>query len=262
MSFYFKYQTWPQLEDLIKKQPVVILPIGTTEEHGHHLPVATDAIIARTFGERLAAAASKKIPVLLMETIQYGYSMSVVKRWPGCPNIRVRVFMDYIHDICSSLIGMGFRKIAMLDCHGNHDGPLRVVMREIADSDGVFMMTLSPMALSAKIYNEIKKDPEGDIHGGEWETSWLLATAEELVHTDKYTNADAINCNCRLRGPVSTWGLQATKTGLFGDPTYAAKETGEAIIKAAVEAGAEYLEEFYAHEMPGQAVSNKERKER
>ncbi len=243
MSFYFAEKTWPELEELLAIQPVVILPIGTTEEHGLHLPVNTDAAIAESFGQRLALRASETgdVPLLLMETIQYGYSMRIVRKWPGCPNIGVRVFMDYIKDLIGSLIGMGFRKIALLDCHGNHDGALRVVMREIADETGVFIMTLSPFALSSKKYNEIKNDPKGDIHGGEWETSWMLATHPHLVHTDLYTDVDAIRCDGPLRGPVSTWGLQETETGLFGDPTYATVETGKAIIEAAVEKGVELL---------------------
>ena len=246
MSVYFSEKTWEELDVLIQAQPVVILPIGTTEEHGRHLPVGTDAMIARSFGERLARAAEKTVPVLLLETVQYGFSMATVRRWPGCPNIRTRVFMDYIHDICASVVDMGFKKIALLDCHGNHDGLLRTVMREIADEKGVYMMTLSPGQLSARKYGEIKKDPAGDIHGGEWETSWLLATDGALVRTDKYTDVDAIRCmGDKLRGPVSTWGLQETRTGLFGDPTHASAQTGEAIISAAVSAGVEYLEDFY-----------------
>ena len=246
MSFYFKDKTWPELKALIDERPLIILPIGTTEEHGRHLPVGTDAMIAGSYGEKLASAVYGKLPVLLMETIQYGFSMAVVRQWPGCPNVRTRVFMDYIYEICSSMIKMGFDKIVILDCHGNHDGPLRVVMREIADEYGKFMMTLSPFALSAPVYNKIKKDPEGDIHGGEWETSWILAINEHLVNVSEYTNVDAIKCNNKLRGPVSTWGLQQTKTGLYGDPTYASRETGEAIIEAAVTTGVEYLEEYYS----------------
>jgi len=246
MSFYFKDKTWPELESLIPRQPIVILPIGTTEEHGRHLPVGTDAMIAESFGEKLAKAVCDKLPVLLMETIQYGFSMEIVRRWPGCPNVRTRVFMDYIFDICSSMIKMGFDKLVLLDCHGNHDGLLRVVMRELADEHDKFIMTLAPYALSKPEYDQIKKDPEGDIHGGEWETSWILALDESLVNKSEYTNIDAIKCNNKLLGPVSTWGLQETKTGLYGDPTNASVETGKAVIKAAVEAGVEYLEAYYS----------------
>jgi len=245
MSFYFKEKTWPELESLLRQSPLVILPIGTTEEHGRHLPVGTDAIVAETFGRKLAEAVCGEMPVLLMETIQYGFSMSVVRQWPGCPNVRTRVFMDYIYDICASNIRMGFKKIVLLDCHGNHDGLLRVVMREIADEHNVYMMTISPFSLSAAKYNEIKKDKEGDIHGGEWETSWILAVDKGLVQIGEYTNVDAIKCNGKLRGPVSAWGLQKTETGLIGDPSHASEETGKAVIDAAVEAGVELLREFY-----------------
>ena len=56
---------------------------------------------------------------------------------------------------------------------------------------------------------------------------------------------DAIRCNSRLRGPVSTWGLQQTKTGLYGDPTYATYELGKAVLEFAAQKGADYVREFY-----------------
>jgi creatinine amidohydrolase len=232
---------------------VIIIPVGTTEEHGHHLPVGTDAMIARYNGDELGKACEGRVPALVMETIHYGFSMKVVRKWPGCPNIRTRTFIDYVFDMVDSMIAMGFKKIVLLDCHGNHDCLLRTVMREIAEKHSVFIMTLSPVALSAKRYNELKKDPQGDIHGGEWETSAMLHIAPQLVHTDQYTNVDAIRCNSPLRGPVSTWGLQETKTGLFGDPTYARAELAAEFFKVAVAEGLKYIEAFHAHNEQSQA---------
>ena len=247
MSYYFADKTWVELENAIAENTVIILPVGTTEEHGRHLPVSTDAMIARKFGDEFGKALVGKIPVLVMETINYGFSMSVVRKWPGCPNIKSRTFTDYIFDIVDSIINMGFSKIVLLDCHGNHDCLLRLVMREIADKHNVYTMTLSPFQLSGKLYNEMKGDPQGDIHGGEWETSMILAIDPILVNEDEYTNVDAIRCNSNLRGPVSTWGLQDTKTGLFGDPTTASAEKGEALIKEAVKVGVIYIMEYYNH---------------
>ena len=245
MSYYFADKTWVELEKCIADKAVVLLPVGTTEEHGRHLPVSTDAMIARKFGDELGKALEGKLPALVMETIDYGFSMSIVRQWPGCPNIDARTFADYIFSIVDSLVKMGFKKIVMLDCHGNHDCLLRLVMREIADKHGVYTMTLSPSQLSAKLYNEIKKDPAGDIHGGEWETSWVLAIDPSLVNTAEYTNVDAIRCDNILRGPVSTWGLQETKTGLFGDPTNASAETGKALIEESVKQGVMYIEQYF-----------------
>lgn len=245
MSFYFGEKTWLELAEEIKKDSLIIIPIGTTEEHGRHLPVETDAMIARLFGDEFARALQDKIPVLVTQTINFGYSMNIVSSWPGTIKIRTRVFMDYMFDMIDSLMNMGFSKIALLDCHGNHDGLLRTVMREIADKHGKFICTLSPSRLSEKVYNQIKKDPAGDIHGGEWETSMILVARPELVNKAEYTNVDAVRCNNSLRGPVSTWGLQVTKTGLFGDPTNSSVEVGQKCLKAAVEEGTKILIDFY-----------------
>ena len=248
MIHYFTEKTWVELEEFIQKQAGIILPVGTTEEHGRHAPVGCDAIIAKGFGDMLAEECSMlEVPALVMETIQYGFSMSTVRRWPGCPNINPRTFEDYIFNIVDSLVEMGFHKIVMLDCHGNHDCLLHMVMREIADKHDIYIMTLSPSSLSSELYDKIKKDPEGDIHGGEWETSVLLYLRPELIKTEEYTSVDAIRCNSRLRGPVSTWGLQKTQTGLYGDPTYATCEVGKAVMEFAAQKGADYVKEFYLY---------------
>jgi creatinine amidohydrolase len=246
MSIYYGEQTRVQIAGHIKKNSIIILPVGTTEEHGQHLPVECDAIIAKYIGDELGKAADAAgLPVLVMRTIYYGFSMGAVRRWPGCPNIDTRTFISYIHSIVESLVNEGFRKIVLLDCHGNHDCLLRTVMREIADEYNVFIMIISPSALAGKVYNAIKRDPQGDIHGGEYETSCILHIAPHLVDTSAYTNVDAIRCNTPLRGPVSTWGLQETKTGLFGDPTYASAATGKACLDAAVAEGLKLLKLYY-----------------
>ncbi len=245
MIHYFAEKTWPELDEFIRQEAVIILPVGTTEEHGRHCPVGTDAMIARGFGDMLAEECDKLgVPTLVMETIQFGFSMAVVRQWPGCPNINPRVFEDYVFNIVDSLVSMGFKKIVMLDCHGNHDCLLRLVMREIADKHGVYTMTLSPSALSADVYNKLKKDPQGDIHGGEWETSCILYLKPGLVKPEEYTSVDAIRCNSPLRGPVSTWGLQKTITGIYGNPTTASAELGRATLEAAAVKGAQYIKEF------------------
>jgi len=158
VSIRFGEKTWEEIADYAKRDAVILFPVGTTEEHGSHLPVATDAIIAEDFGNELGfACESAGIPVLLMETIQYGFSMSIIRKWPGCPNVPTRAFMDYIYHIVDSLVLMEFRKIVLLDCHGNHDCLLRTVMREIADRHNVYIMILSPAALCAKTMSALPK---------------------------------------------------------------------------------------------------------
>ena len=247
MSFYFSENSLLGIEKAIADGAVIILPVGQTEEHGRHLPVGTDAMIARKFGEGLGEALTGKLPVLVMDTITYGYSQDGILEWPGCPNIRTRTICDYLFDIVDSLATMGFKKIVTLDCHGNHDFVHRLVMREIVDKHNVYMMTLSPSKLTQELYNKIKDDPQGDIHGGEYETSCMLYINPDIVDVNEYTNVDAIRCNSILRGPVSTWGLQKSKSGLFGDPTTSTAEKGKLLMEEAVKQGVKYIEEYYHH---------------
>ena len=133
MSFLFRDQSWVQLQEHLEKQSLLILPVGTTEEHGPHLPVDTDARIAEAYGQGLAEALAPELPVLLMDTIRYGYSMKIMKKWPGTIVVRTRVFMDMVFDICRSVLDMGFRSSRSSIATGI-TVPANAVSRELCDA--------------------------------------------------------------------------------------------------------------------------------
>jgi creatinine amidohydrolase len=258
MSFLFRDQSWLSIQAYLHKRTLLILPIGTTEEHGPHLPVDTDARIAEAYGTRLAAAVEPEIPVLLMDTIRYGYSMKIMRQWPGTIIVRSRVFMDMIFDICRSVLDMGFEKLVILDCHGHHGGLLNTVSRELCDATDKPVAIISPAVLSRDEFNAVRKSPAGGgLHGCEWETSILLYVSPEVVDMSKATNQDIMryhsdfvagdNFTGRQRVTWSTWYLQASKTGVYGDPTVASAETGKIIMDAAVANGARFLREYWSH---------------
>jgi len=230
--------------------------VGTTEEHGPHLPVDTDARIAEAYGLRLAEALMPEIPVLLMDTIRYGYSMKIMTQWPGTIVVRSRVFMDYVFDVCRSVLEMGFAKLAVLDCHGHHSGPLNTVARELCDATNKAIAILSPAVLSREEFNAVRKSPAGGaIHADEWETSLLLYLSPEVVNMARATDEDTMcyhsefvagdNFLGRQRVTWSTWYLQPSKTGCYGMPTVATAETGRVVMEAAVANGARFLREFW-----------------
>ena len=258
MSFLFRDQSWLSIQAYLQKRTLLILPIGTTEEHGPHLPVDTDARIAEAYGTRLAAAVEPEIPVLLMDTIRYGYSMKIMRQWPGTIIVRSRVFMDMIFDICRSVLDMGFEKLVILDCHGHHGGLLNTVSRELCDATDKPVAIISPAVLSRDEFNAVRKSPAGGgLHGCEWETSILLFVSPEVVDMSKATNQDIMryhsdfvagdNFTGRQRVTWSTWYLQASKTGVYGDPTVASAETGKIIMDAAAANGARFLREYWSH---------------
>ncbi len=256
MSYYFRDQSWPQIQEAIQKNALLILPVGTTEEHGPHLPVDTDARIAEAYGRCLADALVAEIPLLLLDTIRYGYSMQIMRQWPGTIVLRSRVFMDMIFDISRSLLDMGFSKLALLDCHGHHSGPLNTVSRELCDACGKAIAILSPATLSREAFNQVRKSAQGGaIHACEWETSLLLHLSPEVVDMSKATDIDAMRYHSdfiagdnflgRQRVTWSTWYLQSSQTGVYGDPTVSTAETGKVILDAAVSEGVRFLREYW-----------------
>jgi creatinine amidohydrolase len=257
MSYYYRDQSWPQIKEHLAKNSLVILPIGTTEEHGPHLPVDTDARIAEVYGRGLADALSPEIPLLLMDTIRYGYSMHVMEEWPGTITLRSRVFMDMVFDICRSVLDLGFNKLVLLDCHGHHSGPLNTVSRELCDACHKAIAIISPAALSRDEFDVVRKSEQGgSIHADEWETAIVLYTHPEVVDMSKATDVDTMNYHSefvagdnfrgRQRVTWSTWYLQKSKTGVYGTPTVATAETGKVILDAAVSNGARFLREFWS----------------
>lgn len=259
MSYLFRDQSSEALRRHLSNGALVILPVGTTEEHGPHMPVDTDARIAEAYGRSLAEALLPGVPTLLMDTVRYGYSMKIMKQWPGTVIVRSRVFMDMMFDICSSVIEMGFRKLALLDCHGHHSGPLNTVSRELCDATDTAIAIISPAVMSRDEFNSARKSEQGGaIHAGEWETSLLLHISPEVVDMSRATDVDKMryhsdfvagdNFMGRQRVVWSTWYLQESKTGVYGDPTPATADTGRIIMDAATANGAVFLREFHARQ--------------
>ncbi len=249
MSFYFVDKSWPQLKELIEKDALIIFPIGQTEEHGMHLPIKTDALIGGEVAKRVAERIKDEIPVLVMPTVWSGYSMKAVAEWPGTIRLKPETFINMIFDICGSLIDMGFKKIILISAHGNHTGMLRTVVRKIADEYGVHMALTFPVLMAKEEFAKISRAGRGgSCHAGEYETSLMLYLAEELVDMSKVTSKDKLTFSSRFYPDKvywSTWGVQKSKTGIYGDPTVATKETGEKIMQATVNSYAEFIKEFY-----------------
>ena len=257
MSIYFADQRWPQLHQAIESNALIILPVGQVEEHGKHLPVSTDTAIAEAVARRLAEAlAGEDNSALVMPAVWSGYSTKEMTRWPGTMRIRPQVFMDLVFDICDSLIEMGFRKIVLLTSHGHHNGALRVVTRQIADAHNVYMALVSTAALGAQRFSEIRSSGRGgSIHGGEYETALMLHLGEP-VDMDQATDEDVMRYHSDFvagdnfmdgqRVFWSTWGLQESQTGVYGDPTVATAETGREVMDATIANGVAFVKEFLA----------------
>lgn len=249
MSIYFSNQSWPKLKDAVENNTLIILPVGQIEEHGMHLPIKTDAFIAEEVAKRVAEKIEDELPVLIMPTIWSGYSMKAVSRWPGTIRLKPETFMNMVFDICGSLIEMEFKKIVLISTHGNHPGMLRTVVRRIADEYSIYMALTFPLLMAKEEFERISKGGKGgSCHAGEYETSLMLYLAEDLVDMSKVTSQDKLTYFSKFYPDKvfwSTWGVQRSKTGVYGDPTVATKETGKRIMETTVENYVEFIREFH-----------------
>ena len=249
--------TSPEVGEWVARGALALLPVGQVEEHGPHLPVSTDWVIA----ERTAAAAAELVhpepPIVLLPGVWSGYSATIMQQWPGTIRLRTRVFADMVHDIVLSCLGMGFRKLVMLNAHGHHPALLEMVAREIGDETETAVAVVDVARMAVDAMRAVRKSaPGGAIHGGEFETSLMLyfgapvrmdlATAEDLFryHSD---NIPGDGFSGSKRAFWSTWAIQPTKTGIYGDPTCATAETGKVIFESMVENVAGFLREYAGH---------------
>jgi creatinine amidohydrolase len=256
MSYYFGEKTWPQLREYLDKGAIVLLPVGELEEHSLYLPVDTDVRIAKFLTDQIAEEVKNDIPVLVMPTVWSGYTPDFVGKWPGAMCLRPHVFTDMIHGICTSLAKMGFDKVVMIDCHGQHAPMLNIVTKMIADEYSMYYVVASPITFSAKEFNEIRKSGRGGVsHAGEWETSLIMRISPELVHPELFTDVDKmkyqtefVSADVALGGQKvvwSSWGIQHTKNGALGDPTQACVETAAVIIEAVRKNFRKFLLQYY-----------------
>ncbi|MDX2139900.1 MAG: creatininase family protein [Chloroflexota bacterium] len=219
---------------------VLLLPVGATEAHGGHLPLGTDTFEAREICRRAALAlANDGYPVVIGPVIPFGTS-NFHMGFPGTITLTSETLIRLLKEVMLSLYTTGFRKFALV--HG-HDGSLPSMMvaaQDVVDATpDALAMVLNWLTPLSKVYHTIQTSKKGEGHGGEGETSRLLATHPEITHPEvgipHHLDPDVMR---KIQGPehIKTGGgiFYATRSykahtpyGHIGDPTLATVETGE-----------------------------------
>ncbi len=247
----------PEVGKLVKKDGMIVIPIGACEEHGRHLPIITDTKIAYDVSIASAEKVKKEIPIAVTPPVWFGYTVAKLKKWPGTITIRPKVLIDLMYDICKSIIDYGITKILIFNGHGNNPGVLDVVVRSIGDDFNVFPGIVNVFGLYNKdLINKRRKSKEGGIgHAGEVETSLMLyltnyvdmsvANDTDIMKSNlKYCPVD-FGSNRKKMLYLSTWHLENSVYGAAGDPTGATKEFGKEIFDESVEKFSDIIKEFY-----------------
>jgi creatinine amidohydrolase len=237
----WKEMTAVELRALDRKVPL-LLPVAAVEQHGPHLPTATDSMIAEHLC--LTAEAELSETVLLLPTVTVGCSGHHLD-FGGTLSVDHTTFIAYVSGILDSVAAAGFRDIVIFNSHGGNQAAAQVMVESWGMSHPkcrVVLLTwwkLAGEALSAIT----ETGPGGVGHAGEFETSLMLAIAPDLVRHDRiekggnlptfpWAESDMIRgAQGLLHRPVR--GM--TSNGVFGDPTAASAEKGRRIAEAVVD---------------------------
>ena len=230
--------TWEEVAEALEETDIVLIPVGSTEQHGPHLPLGNDAMQGRETARRVASKLGQEgITVVVGPTIPFGiapYHMA----FPGTIRLSHSTLKSVIKEVCLSLYHHGFRKIALLLSHGGNFGTMLVAAEELVQETDAQVVVLNWWrALMAQYPQMLKsKRPEG--HGGEGETARMLATHPELVemerarvfYSEKADKMDSFDLHPALGGGVyypERDLKETTECGSAGNPTLATRETGE-----------------------------------
>lgn len=259
----FQDMTWPEVNDAVERGVIPLLPVGTVEQHGHHLPVKIDNWTSTEICEEAAKRSDGRITV--MPSVSYGYTSHVMD-FPGTITIHHETFIRYVLDILKSLACQGFKKIIMVNGHGSNMNPLELAARRaMVETDawvGIgawwHFMAADPEFMSTWRESEV---PGGCAHAGEAETSLALFFDDDMVKMDlakdqiTWTNQQKSKYHWNdlwATGPVRMDGWTSTYTtdGTQGQPTLATAEKGRRIFEESVNNIVEFAGEFAAREMP------------
>ena len=203
---------------VITRDPRLIVPIGTCEQHGPHLPLGCDTLIV----EHLAAQLSADFGVLLAPTVEYGVNVTTDARFAGNASLRRKTLHRMLNDLLDSWEATGIREFILLTAH-EHDPHLEALSTVI--TSGARVRVVDIFAVDFADLLEGQQEP---MHGDEVDTSLLLHLAPSLVTMTEAR--DYMMSRDELRRYRRGW-LRVTQQspGSIGRPTLASAEKGAAL---------------------------------
>ncbi|HMF76456.1 MAG TPA: creatininase family protein [Bryobacteraceae bacterium] len=242
---------WPELADLGGR--LFVVPLGSLEQHGLHLPVFTDSLIVGRVADRVEELRTEQIVMLPVQWLGH----SPHHRRFGCVSLDLFPYIELIRGICRSLIRMGARKILLLNGHGGNDIPCKAAQRELKsefeEMHDLYIVYATYWNLAASEFQKIRSSPAGGMgHACEMETSILLACHSEQVDMQK----------ARKGGPGPEMGYRVndmltplpftlisefdelSANGVIGMPEFATAEKGFEFVEAAAQGVVNLLDEM------------------
>jgi len=212
---------------------VAVLPVGSFEQHGDHLPLATDTVIACVIANRLAA--TYNLFLLPPVTISCSHEHEA---FDGTVSLSSRTLIAIIEDIRASLARSGIKHLAIVNGHGGNYVLSNITREANVTERRVALFPGKDDVRAARERAVMETGAHEDMHGGEWETSILLHSYPDLVRST-YSQSDH---EASSRPHMLITGIQAySATGIIGKPSAASAAKGKAALDSLDESFSEVL---------------------
>ncbi len=221
----FDSLTWKEAAMYIKKMKALLLPMGSVEEHGYHLPLSTDSDIALKIAEEL----SKRTGIAYLPIISYGVCIST-KDYPGTISISFDTLRALIRDIALSLEKNGIKKLFIISGHlgDSHIAAIKEACRDLKID--TYLLDLRKIPYEDIIETE-------PMHACELETSLMMYLHPNKIKPEKIKDENIV------RKKFSLKGLEKTESGVFGFPSKASRSKGKKIFERIITVFENFIKE-------------------
>lgn len=243
--------TWPEVKKLKLANKVVVLPLGSFEQHGPHLPLTTDTDIVTAIARGIERRRPQKI--LCLPTLWPGHSTHHLF-FPGTLSVSQMPYIQLIIELCRSIVNFGAKRVLLLNGHGGNDVPVRTAMRELkTEFPKTKFVFANYWSLAAASIKDIRESESGGLgHACEMEASIMLhlhpdrvklhlASRDGPKHNDPYRKADML-----YGRPVYFVNEfhEVTKTGTVGHPDLATAAKGKRFLDGIVKDMTAFVDAF------------------
>ncbi len=221
--------TWLEAERALTPETVVVIPLGAaSKEHGPHLKLKNDLLIAEYLKRRVLAGAD----VVVAPTISYSFYPAFVE-YPGSTSLRLETSRDMVVDICRGLARFGPRRFYVLNTGVSTRRALEPAVAALA-ADGIVLRFTNLLQVLGPVEKQVARQ-EGGTHADEIETSMMLYIAPETVDMRKAVKDYRPGEGPLTRDPKNAKGTYSA-SGIWGDATLATRAKGKIVVEALVRA--------------------------